>query len=303
MNLRVTIFVLVWLGLVEGPLSLAPRSALGDSGPTDRDRYQIVKSVHYGFLVTNTTGRVANDVRLLAHAPVLQTSNQVCVDLEASDDHDSDVDELGNQVIRFRFGELPPYGNRAVSINAVLRFSDIPRRLAVDPARFLTVEASVQSDDPDIAQAAHRLKGSTTLETARRTHQWVAGRVRYAGYLRDNRGALFALRTGRGDCTEYASLFVALCRANGIPARMVGGYVIGARSRLAPGGYHNWAEFFDQGVWRISDPQRRAFGRDEDSYVAMRIMGPSSKNPMDESQRFVTIGRGIESRMISPEGP
>ena len=48
-------------------------------------------------------------------------------------------------------------------------------------------------------------------------------------YVRDNvkyengqlKGALAALRDGNGDCEELTSLFIALCRANGIPARTV----------------------------------------------------------------------------------
>lgn len=40
-----------------------------------------------------------------------------------------------------------------------------------------------------------------------------------------------AIRNGRGDCEERAGVFVALCRANGIPARLV----------LVPN--HCWAEF------------------------------------------------------------
>jgi len=48
-------------------------------------------------------------------------------------------------------------------------------------------------------------------------------------YVRENvvykngklKGALAALRDGDGDCEELTSLFIALCRANGIPARTV----------------------------------------------------------------------------------
>ena len=35
------------------------------------------------------------------------------------------------------------------------------------------------------------------------------------------KGALAALRDGTGDCEEYTSLFVAICRAADIPARSV----------------------------------------------------------------------------------
>jgi hypothetical protein len=46
------------------------------------------------------------------------------------------------------------------------------------------------------------------------------------------RGALAALETGEGDCEDLSTLFIALCRINGIPARTV---------RVPE---HCWAEFY-----------------------------------------------------------
>jgi transglutaminase-like putative cysteine protease len=52
---------------------------------------------------------------------------------------------------------------------------------------------------------------------------------RFYDYVRENvtykngtlKGALQALRDGDGDCEELTSLFIALCRAHGVPARTV----------------------------------------------------------------------------------
>lgn len=63
------------------------------------------------------------------------------------------------------------------------------------------------------------------------------------------KGALAALRDGNGDCEEYASLIIALCRASKIPARTV----------WVPG--HCYCEFFLQdmqgnGMWIPCDATR-----------------------------------------------
>jgi hypothetical protein len=60
-------------------------------------------------------------------------------------------------------------------------------------------------------------------------------------------GALKGLKAGQGDCEELSCLFVALCRATGVPARLVRG----------PG--HAWAEFVlsdadGKLVWIAVDP-------------------------------------------------
>lgn len=63
-----------------------------------------------------------------------------------------------------------------------------------------------------------------------------------------NKGALSALKTGRGVCEEYASLFVALCRASNIPARVIAGYNVGdmleGEEKNADSLAHAWAEVY-----------------------------------------------------------
>ncbi len=77
-------------------------------------------------------------------------------------------------------------------------------------------------------------------EQAEAIYDWVREHVQYKeGTLK---GALAALNDGTGDCEELTSLFIALCRANGIPARTV----------WVPG--HCYPEFYlednrGRGVW------------------------------------------------------
>ncbi len=64
-----------------------------------------------------------------------------------------------------------------------------------------------------------------------------------------NKGALNAIKTGKGVCDEYATLFTALSRAVGIPARVATGYWLteplknGEWNDIAGKG-HAWAEFY-----------------------------------------------------------
>ncbi|MGE5551955.1 MAG: transglutaminase-like domain-containing protein [Bacteroidota bacterium] len=72
--------------------------------------------------------------------------------------------------------------------------------------------------------------------------------------------ALEALRRGRASCEGFARLFAALCRATGIPARLVYGLRLKqnespAREYLADAARHVWCEVYLSGVgWVPVDP-------------------------------------------------
>ncbi|NLL20998.1 MAG: transglutaminase domain-containing protein, partial [Firmicutes bacterium] len=107
----------------------------------------------------------------------------------------------------------------------------------------------------------------TDLEKARAICSFVITYLKYdINSGSRNSGALIALRSGSGVCEDYASLFAALCRASGIPARVVNGYCdpkgTGDIWNLSPGerfplqGYrHSWVEFYLHGSgWIPADP-------------------------------------------------
>ncbi len=67
------------------------------------------------------------------------------------------------------------------------------------------------------------------------------------------RSTLDTLSSGKGTCSEYSNVFIALMRNQDIPARMV----IGKMYRKS---YHSWAEVYIDGKWIAVDPQMGKFG-------------------------------------------
>ncbi len=59
--------------------------------------------------------------------------------------------------------------------------------------------------------------------------------------------AVYACDIGRGNCTDYHSLFNALMRLQQIPARFNIGFSIPDGSSGSVNGYHCWAEFYQDG--------------------------------------------------------
>ncbi len=162
-----------------------------------------------------------------------------------------------------------------------------------DTSIFIQSEKSIESNHPDIIRQAKSLENKNFIKTVENIFNWVSENVTYSGYDRVDRGALFAFTEKKGDCTEYALLFAALCRADEIPARSVLGYISIDNNILKPSGFHNWVEFYNGGVWQIADPQNKILMKNSSTYVAMKIVNNANKNPLNEFDRFHVQEKGI----------
>jgi transglutaminase-like putative cysteine protease len=135
----------------------------------------------------------------------------------------------------------------------------------------LQAQPFIDCDDPAVKRQAQYLAAETPLDTVRNIYQWVAEHLDYTGPSGKDRGALHALQTGQGDCTDAAYLVAALCRASGIAARCVGGYVCSQDKNLRAREFHNWAEFWADGRWQVADPVNRCFADRATTYIITRI--------------------------------
>lgn len=105
----------------------------------------------------------------------------------------------------------------------------------------------VESDDPLLARAAASasLGATSDWDRAQRLTHYVYERIE-----RKTTGVAFAsarqtFDARSGDCTEHALLLTALCRATGVPARLVAG-LIAIDDAM---GYHLWTEIWDGAQW------------------------------------------------------
>jgi len=98
----------------------------------------------------------------------------------------------------------------------------IPRRIPRKLRMYKGGSPYIETRNSLIRKAARdAIAGSqeTDWEKVESIYDWVRDKVEYKeGKLK---GALAALRDGNGDCEELSSLFIAMCRVNGIPARTV----------------------------------------------------------------------------------
>jgi len=99
----------------------------------------------------------------------------------------------------------------------ILDVGKLPREVRL----YLAPSPMIESRHPSIRKLAKEVGADETQAWKRveAIYDWVREKVKYEnGPIK---GALAALRDGTGDCEELTSLFIAICRAAGIPARTV----------------------------------------------------------------------------------
>jgi hypothetical protein len=137
---------------------------------------------------------------------------------------------------------------------------------AADPeaGKYLAPEPFIESDAPEVrAEADIAVRGAATARDR------AEKLTRYVNALLDKKptislpSAREVLRTKVGDCNEHTALYVAMARAQGIPARIAVGlvYLHGAFY------YHAWPEVYvaessARGLWLPADPTLNQFPAD-----------------------------------------
>ena len=89
---------------------------------------------------------------------------------------------------------------------------------------------------------------STPLEKARAIYDYVFTTMRYdkTGTGWGHGDVLYACDAKKGNCTDFHSLFIAMARSQGIPARFEIGFPLPPDKHSAEiAGYHCWSDFFE----------------------------------------------------------
>jgi hypothetical protein len=120
---------------------------------------------------------------------------------------------------------------------------------------FLGSSFFINWDNPEVKGAAMKaLAGlganATDWDKAKAVERWVKQNMQAVEFSQAMATADNVAKTLSGDCTEYAMLSAAMCRAAGVPSRTVLGLVYAP----GPGGkpflaYHMWFEVYAEGQW------------------------------------------------------
>ena len=147
---------------------------------------------------------------------------------------------------------------------------------------YLGPSPQIEVKDKAIQKLAKEIGKSakTAWDEIEEVYDWVQANIRYEnGKLK---GAVAALKDGTGDCEELSSLFIAICRAKGIPARIV----------WVP--EHCYAEFYlvdedGHGFWFPCQPAGdKAFGEMPFQYIILQ-KGDNFMTTDGEKVRYLPV--------------
>jgi len=160
---------------------------------------------------------------------------------------------------------------------------DIPKEIA---NRYLTDDTKFGVSDEFINAEVNKAVGDET------NPYWMARKI-YT-HIMDNMFYELAggwniaptvLKRGSGSCSEYSFVFIAMCRASGIPARYVGSVAVRGDDASTDDVFHRWCEIYLPDIgWFPVDPS----GGDQESPQAQAAYFGSLQN------RFLitTVGGG-----------
>jgi len=262
-------------------LLLANMSMLLNASATEHAVKDVLeKRIRYSFTIQNMKNKLIKSLVFKSPAPLTDHWYQKCTSFKTSHEYKMDKDLLNNQILKFDFHNIAPYEARVVYIEANIQIGAyISKKMN---ANYLMQSPLIESNSTEIQNLSKTLKTDNIMKTAKKIFSYVSKRISYSGYIKRDRGALYALKHKKGDCTEFAYLFTALCRASKIPARPIAGYICEDNCLLTPVNYHTWAEFYANNKWYLVDPQQFVFNSRHNNYIAMQILSCDGKTLTDQ---------------------
>jgi transglutaminase-like putative cysteine protease len=288
-----------------GPAETPP--AAGSQPPgVEKTSVQIARAVEYQVeenltLANRGSGRPTKQnvwIALIRSVPPYQKVRLMEI---TPDDYRPITDEYGNQYAEFDLADMPPGSTTSIHV----RYRIAVNGLAYDlshceepvplvqsaaegemPGNYLRPELHIESSNVQIIDLANELSEGkdTACEKARAFYDHVGDNLIYT-FNRANWGAQAALGEMGADCTEYASLMIALCRASGIPARYVEGLAVpGEEAQDSARTEHAWLEVHLPGSgWVPADPTMGRSPVNREEYFAQflpnHIIVTRGRNP------------------------
>lgn len=259
------------------------------AGDPDLTAYTSPRHISYSFVVENPTNRALRNVRFWTYAPVKRTAEQWVERVDANALSTVELDALGNQRLWVEIPLLKPFGKQNVDIRVDMLLADDGNTDTVSDAspQDLAKQRFVPVDDARIRARAEAFRNQPRPVKA--AYDWVASHLSESAYVAADHGALHALETGKGDCSEHMYLLASTLRAMGHPTRLLSGAVASHDSRLSASQLHNWVSVQRGDGWQGIDSEAGEFDTSGKGYIAFRVIDPRSAFYGDGSQAFFGI--------------
>jgi Transglutaminase-like superfamily len=206
----------------------------------------------------NIPGKTSK-IRLVVAIPNTISGRQKIIQTNFSPEPTNILVKNNNRYAEFVVNNPPKHFSGEINVKAEVYRDDLTvarnkRRIndlnEPDFNEYLQSEKFIEKDDPLIQQAAAHITTSSEVSAVKAIYDYVVDNMNYE-FHEEDLGAAVAIRGKKGDCTEYSTLFAALCRAKNIPARVISGYTVEWHTTPK----HNWVEvYMKECGWVPFDP-------------------------------------------------
>jgi transglutaminase-like putative cysteine protease len=216
-----------------------------------------------------------------------------------------------------KYGNELYFGETTAAAQPELRFDveyDVVRheRVALNPAAHLTTAALTKKERLEDLQADTLVpvtglpadlavkvtEGKTdALDKARAIYDYVFTTMKYdkTGTGWGHGDVLYACDAKKGNCTDFHSLFIAMARSQGIPARFEIGFPLPPDKHSAEiAGYHCWSDFYIEGkgwipvdiseAWKHPEKRDYFFGSHDVNRVQFSVGRDLRLNPAQDGK-------------------
>ncbi|MGW8225013.1 MAG: transglutaminase-like domain-containing protein [Anaerolineales bacterium] len=220
--------------------------------------YHVIKTFHF----TQETGNAQIYLGLM-----LPKSGpyQSVDDLVIQWDGDQEIDSRAYVDLLKLSGQVSASSEKTAKVDYELSLAQGKTSWQAPVERFdLLPQEGIESTNEDIKQLARRITSEPDADPVVNIFQFISSYLEYSesGCEETNVSALEAYRTRVCACAGYSRLMVAICRAAGIPAKMVIGTILPDApfsppqtiASSVPGTGHAWVEYNTQNSWHLADP-------------------------------------------------
>jgi sugar lactone lactonase YvrE len=242
---------------------------------TDTDPYLVKDSretvLSFRHIIRNDGPGIVTEAVINVAVPPDSLENQVLYDVAFDGGMPEFLtDRWGQRVASFLFTDVQPGQSVEASYEArgkvghlryfvrpekVGSLKEIPKAISKE---YLVDGTRYRMDDPVLKAAVKEAVGDEKRPywIARKIFNWVIGKLEYqmvGGW--DVPATL--IKRGTGSCSEYAFLYIAMCRSAGLPARYEAGTAVRGDDASVDEAYHRWVEVYLPNYgWVPVDPSR-----------------------------------------------
>lgn len=221
----------------------------------ERRQTSLLKSFFEGF-----SSQASPKMKLWVNLPQTIPGKQEVMKISFQPEPSRHFRESGNDYVEYQVDVPKKTAHFEIRVQAKIMWSNLAQIIhssspptEEDPnlALYLAHERMIEKDHPLIQKLASNISGEDTLDTVKKIYHFVPTYLSVDLSKIKGVGAAKTAETKKGMCIDYCDLFVALCRAKGIPARVTAGF----KCDFTVSPKHSWIEVYIEPYgWIDLDP-------------------------------------------------